>query len=71
MSDEAPKCPKCGHNEFDQGYLSSDGQIGYYSYNKKGFLAKMINCTAYPCMECGYVQLYVVPDELKKQLKKK
>jgi ribosomal protein S27AE len=63
-------CPKCGH-AMDDGRLSSghDSPVGYVSDKQTGMLrhATALSRTR-ACTECGYVELYLDPQQLKKRI---
>jgi predicted nucleic-acid-binding Zn-ribbon protein len=58
-------CPKCGSENIDHGRLLSAGGVGYKSDLQKVMFVKD-NCTAYACMDCGYVESYVNTDYFTK-----
>jgi predicted nucleic-acid-binding Zn-ribbon protein len=64
-------CPKCDH-ALDQGRLVQSGSdfLGYVSDKQTGMLRRATNITsARACTNCGYTELYLDPEELKKHLK--
>ncbi len=54
------KCPKCGSEDIDLGYVQSAGTIGYKSDKHKILVNS--NTRSYCCMACGYVETYVDQD---------
>jgi predicted nucleic-acid-binding Zn-ribbon protein len=67
---ESHPCPKCKH-ELDEGHISMTGQefIGYVSNRQTGMLRQMTRLqAARACPSCGYVEMYLNPEELKKRL---
>jgi predicted nucleic-acid-binding Zn-ribbon protein len=66
---ESSKCPKCGH-EMDEGHASSGGDyIGYVSQKQTGMLRTVTKiASARACSNCGYVEFYLDPGELKKRI---
>jgi len=53
------KCPKCGGEVFLQ-----EG-MGYRNYLRAGFLSAL-KLQNYICGGCGYVESYVIPEDLQK-----
>lgn len=66
------KCTKCKSGRIDKGYLHDYAGIQYKSekFSSWGKLFSGIKNTAYACLDCGYVELYVDPDKLNKKLNK-
>jgi predicted nucleic-acid-binding Zn-ribbon protein len=57
-------CPKCTH-EMDEGRVV----LGYISNRQKGAVRRPTqNTVARACPNCGYMELYLDPEELKRQL---
>ena len=66
----AQACPKCKH-EMDEGRVSVTGNeiLGYVSRKQTGMVrqaTKIENARA--CSNCGYVEMYLDPEELKKRI---
>jgi len=67
----ANKCPKCGSDNLDRGHMSTTYGIWGYRSDKQRFLSFPINdIEAQVCLDCGYIELYVNAEKLKKKLKK-
>lgn len=67
---ESHPCPKCKH-ELDEGHISVTGNelVGYVSNQQTGTLRQMTKLqSARACPNCGYVEVYLDPAELKKRL---
>lgn len=67
---ETHPCPKC-NEPMDEGYLSIGGAtaIGYVSQKQKGMLRTVTTIKqARACPNCGYVELYLDPKELKQKI---
>lgn len=63
-------CPKCKH-DMDQGRLSvtSNEMLTYLSARQTGILRQATRIdSARACANCGYVELYLDAEELKKRL---
>ncbi len=67
---ETQTCPKC--NELmDEGALSASDPIGYVSKKQTGMLRSVTKISqARACLNCGYVELYLNPQELKSKISK-
>ncbi len=65
---EAHPCPKC--NEFmDEGLLSTSEQPGYVSQRQTGMLRTVTKISrARACPNCGYVEMYLDPKELRQRI---
>lgn len=65
---EAHPCPKC--NEFmDEGSLSTSEQPGYVSQRQTGMLRTVTKISrARACPNCGYVEMYLDPKELRQRI---
>jgi len=63
-------CPKCNES-MDEGMLSRAGStyVGYIS-NKQGGMMKTVTpiTQARACTNCGYVEMYLDPKELKSRM---
>ena len=62
-------CPKCTH-AMDEGRVSSTGSgfLGYVSDKQTGMLRQVTKISlGRACPNCGYVEMYLDPDELKKK----
>lgn len=66
---ESPSCPKCKH-AMDTGHISNSDAPGYVSDQQTGMLRQQTKITrSLACPNCGYVELYLDPRELKSRLK--
>jgi predicted nucleic-acid-binding Zn-ribbon protein len=68
MMDTA-KCPKCEH-AMDDGVVSPSSEgLGHLSKKQTGMLRAVTNIrVARACTNCGYVEMYLDPAELKKRI---
>lgn len=67
---ESHPCPKCKH-PMDEGWVSPTGSgfLGYVSQKQAGMLKQVTKINSgRACTNCGYVELYLDPGELKKKL---
>jgi hypothetical protein len=66
---EAYRCPRC-NEPMDEGRVSFSGSTaGYVSKKQTGMLRKATTIQqARACPNCGYVELYLDPNELKKNI---
>jgi len=67
---EIHPCPKCNES-LDEGQLSLTGSdyLGYMSYKQTGMLRVVTKIlTARACPNCGYVEMYLDPKELKQRI---
>jgi predicted nucleic-acid-binding Zn-ribbon protein len=69
---EINTCPKCNET-MDEGLLNisragAGAAIGYVSQKQKGMLRPPTNIKVRACPNCGYVELYLDPKELKQRL---
>lgn len=66
---EKTPCPKCKH-AMDEGRISSDSDsLGYVSGKQTGMLRRVTPINrGRACPNCGYVELYLDPEELKKHI---
>jgi predicted nucleic-acid-binding Zn-ribbon protein len=63
-----PNCPKCG-GEMDQGTVSVTESPKYVSNRQKGILKVVTPVNrAQVCLACGYVELYLDAEVLKKKI---
>ena len=61
-------CPKCNH-PMDEGKVSVSDQIGYTSNKQTGMLRAVTKIQlARACPNCGYVEMYLDPKALKKNI---
>lgn len=62
------RCSKC-NGPMEEGRMSASDPIGFVSQKQTGMLRKatMIRA-ARACLDCGYVELYLDPQELKKNI---
>ncbi|MDL1976232.1 MAG: hypothetical protein LWX55_15960 [Deltaproteobacteria bacterium] len=61
------KCLKCGSENIDEGSIG--GFFGYKSHKQGIFSEPVKDFEAKLCLDCGYVELYINVDKLKKKLK--
>ncbi|MBK9925578.1 MAG: hypothetical protein IPP66_09830 [Anaerolineales bacterium] len=67
---ETQTCPKC-NEPMDEGALSASDPTGYVSKKQTGMLKNVTKISqARACLNCGYVELYLNPQELKSKLAK-
>lgn len=67
---ETHPCPKCNES-MDVGLLSRSGSsyVGYISNKQTGMLKTVTPITqAHACPNCGYVDMYLDPKELKSRI---
>ena len=66
---EEYRCPRC-NEPMDEGHVSFSGSAaGYVSKKQTGMVRRAAAIKlARACMHCGYVELYLDPNELKKNI---
>lgn len=67
---ETHACPKC-NGTMDEGYMSwsGSGSSGYVSKKQTGMLRTVTRISlARACTNCGYVEMYLDPKELKQRI---
>lgn len=67
---EKHACPKCS-TPMDEGRMSwsGDSSSGYVSNKQTGMLRRVTNVSqARACPNCGYVEMYLDPKELKERI---
>jgi len=65
---ETHLCPKC-NEPMDEGSLTSSDQPGYVSRKQTGMLRTVTKISqARACPNCGYVEMYLDPKELKQRI---
>ncbi len=67
---ETTSCPKC-KTSMDEGYMSWPGNSssGYVSKKQTGMLRVVTKISqARACPNCGFVEMYLDPNELKPKL---
>lgn len=65
---ETHTCPKCDET-MDEGTLSASDPIGYVSKKQTGMLRSVTKIgKAFACLNCGYVEMYLNPQELKQKI---
>lgn len=67
---ESHPCPKC-NEPMDEGYISigSATTLGYVSQKQTGMFRVVTQFKqARACPNCGYVELYLDPKELKQKI---
>ncbi len=61
-------CPKC-NEPMDEGTVSTSSQMGYVSKKQTGMLRTVTQVKqARACLNCGYVEMFLDPQELKKRI---
>lgn len=61
-------CPKC-NEPMDEGTVSTSSQMGYVSKKQIGMLRTVTQVKqAHACLNCGYVEMFLDPQELKKRI---
>ncbi len=65
-----PSCPKCG-GAMDDGRIPIPLKylFGYKSSDQKHLTMESNVDKARACVDCGYLELYVNPDEIRKKRK--
>lgn len=61
------QCPKCG-GEMDAGKVQADGLMYYSDWQKKTFKLGILVDKARACLTCGYIELYLNAETLKKKI---
>lgn len=66
---ENGRCPKCG-GKMDEGRIPKvlNWLSGYKSNAQKHFSFEVNFETARACLHCGYVEMYLDPDKLRRKL---
>ena len=66
---EEYRCPRC-NEPMDEGHVSfSSSAAGYVSKKQTGMVRRAATIKgARACPNCGYVELYLDPNELKKNI---
>jgi predicted nucleic-acid-binding Zn-ribbon protein len=66
---EDVRCPRC-NEPMDEGHISFSGSTpGYVSNKQTGMLRRAAAIRrARACSNCGYVEMYLDPNELKKNI---
>jgi predicted nucleic-acid-binding Zn-ribbon protein len=66
---EEPRCPRC-NEPMDEGRISFSGSTaGYVSSKQTGMIRRATTLQqARACLNCGYVELYLNPKELKQNI---
>lgn len=65
---ETYPCPKC-NEPMDEGRMSAGSPIGYASQKQTGVVRKPTAIQqARACPNCGYVELYLDPIELRQKI---
>lgn len=61
-------CPKC-NTPMDEGRMSGSDSAGYVSNKQTGMLRRVTEIKlARACPNCGYVEMYLDPKELKQRI---
>jgi len=67
---ETHPCPKCNET-MDEGTLSSSDPVGYVSKKQTGMMRVVTKIQQVrACPNCGYVEMYLNPQELKQKISK-
>ncbi len=65
---EEYRCPKCNAS-MDTGRINASDPIGYVSDKQTGMIRRQTPVKlAHACLNCGYVEMYLDPTELKKNI---
>ena len=67
---EIRPCPKC-NQQMDEGWVSPTGSgfMGYVSKKQTGMLKTVTKVNqGYACPNCGYVEMYLDPKELRQRI---
>ena len=65
---EVYRCPKC-NEPMDEGRMGAGSPIGYVSNKQTGMIRKPSTIQlARACPGCGFVELYLDPNELKPKI---
>ena len=66
---EEHRCPRC-NEPMDEGHVSFSGSLpGYVSNKQTGMVRRAAGIRlARACPNCGYLELYIDPQELKKNI---
>ena len=66
---EEYRCPRC-NEPMDEGHVSFSGSTaGYVSKKQTGMVRRATTIQrARACLNCGYVELHLDPNELKKNI---
>lgn len=66
---EEHRCPRC-NEPMDEGHVSFSGSAaGYVSKKQTGMVRRAATIkAARACLNCGYVEMYLDPNELKKNI---
>jgi hypothetical protein len=63
-------CPHC-KGEMDDGHMSVGDTLGYVSGQQQGLLKVTTRVRrARACLECGFIEMYLDPTELRSRLPK-
>lgn len=66
------QCPKCSSQSIDEGFINDDTGYNYYTSKKRsGFFSFFgyVRAQMHVCTQCGYGELFVDPEKLRKKLK--
>jgi hypothetical protein len=62
------RCPRC-NEPMDEGRISLSGAMGYVSKKQTGMVRRATAIKeARACTNCGYVEMILDPNELKKNI---
>lgn len=65
---EENRCPRC-NEPMDEGHVSFSGVTSYVSKKQTGMIRRATTIKrARACPNCGYVEMYLDPNELKKNI---
>lgn len=63
------KCSNCGSENIDKGVIGG-GFLGYKSHKQGIFSDPIREFKAQACLDCGFIDIYVNVDKLKRKIKK-
>lgn len=61
------KCPKCG-GAMEEGRIANKFLFGFKSNRQKHWSFEANVQKAHACLDCGYVEMYVDPQQVKAKL---
>ena len=63
------RCPKCDSKNVDKGNIGG-GFFGYKSIKQGRFSEPVKEFEAKVCLDCGYTEMYINVEKLKRKVKK-